>query len=129
MGVWDDRWSMYQETLPILRTAVDGGLFAGKVREEILVNGKWIPGLLVMVEVFLAIRESIYGALGGRIESSLHQGLIGPRFKRNEQLVNPIIAPFTNESRISICSATSRGLHSWYLVRNPQPYTSSSESC
>jgi mgtE-like transporter len=129
MGVWDDRWSMYQETLPILLTAVDGGLFAWNVREEILATGKGIPGLVVMVEMFLPTRESVYGVLSGRIASGLHQGLIEPRFKRNEQLVNLIIAPFTNGIRLSICSVSSRGLQSWYLGGNPQPCTSSSESC
>lgn len=34
------------------------------------------PSLLVMVPVFLATRGNVYGALGGRISSEFHWGLI-----------------------------------------------------
>jgi mgtE-like transporter len=102
MGVWDDFWSIYREALPVLLIALCGGLFAGLVLEEILESVERFPGLLVMVPVFLATRGNVYGALGGRISSGLHQGLIEPRFERNDRLVNAVVASFINGIGISV---------------------------
>jgi mgtE-like transporter len=102
MGVWDDFWSIYREALPLLLIALGGGLFAGLVLEEIIESVERFPGLLVMVPVFLATRGNVYGALGGRISSGLHQGLIEPRFERNERLVNAVVASFINGIGISV---------------------------
>ncbi len=95
-------WSIYREALPILVVALGGGLFAGLVLEGMLESVERFPGLLVMVPVFLATRGNVYGALGGRISSGLHQGLINPRFERNERLINAVIASFINGIGISI---------------------------
>ena len=102
MGVRDDFWSIYREALPVLFVALGGGLFAGLVLEGLIESVERFPGLLVMVPVFLATRGNVYGALGGRIASGLHQGLIEPRFERNERLVNAVLASFINGIGISI---------------------------
>ena len=102
-------WSIYREALPVLMIALLGGLFAGLVLEEILESVARFPGLLVMVPVFLATRGNVYGALGGRIASGLHQGLIEPRFEYNERLVNAVLASFINGIGISIAI----GLITW----------------
>ncbi len=95
-------WSIYREALPVLMVALLGGLFAGLVLEEILESVARFPGLLVMVPVFLATRGNVYGALGGRIASGLHQGLLEPRFEYNERLVNAVLASFINGIGISV---------------------------
>lgn len=102
MGLWEDCWSIYREALPVLVVALLGGLFAGLVLERILESVARFPGLLVMVPVFLATRGNVYGALGGRIASGLHQGLIDPRFELNERLVNAVVASFVNGIGVSI---------------------------
>ncbi|AFZ72445.1 magnesium transporter [Natronobacterium gregoryi] len=102
MSVRRDFWSIYREALPVLLIALGGGLFAGLVLEDILESVERFPGLLVMVPVFLATRGNVYGALGGRISSGLHQGLLEPRFERNERLVNAVLASFINGIGISI---------------------------
>jgi mgtE-like transporter len=94
-------WEIYREALPILLVALLGGLFSGLVLEELLGSVARFPGLLVMVPVFLATRGNVYGALGGRISSGLHQGLISPEFEWNERLVNAIVASFVNGVSIS----------------------------
>ena len=106
-------WSIYRESLPILLVALGGGLFAGLVLEEILESVERFPGLLVMIPVFLATRGNVYGALGGRISSGLHQGLIEPRFEWNERLVNAVVASFINGIGISIVI----GFISWAALR------------
>ena len=102
MSVRSDFWSIYREALPVLLIAVVGGLFAGLVLESLLESVERFPGLLVMVPVFLATRGNVYGALGGRIASGLHQGLIEPRFEYDERLANAVLASFVNGIGISV---------------------------
>ncbi|WP_255170795.1 magnesium transporter [Natrononativus amylolyticus] len=102
MNYREEFWGIYREAIPILLLALGGGLFAGLVLEGLLESVERFPGLLVMVPVFLATRGNVYGALGGRISSGLHQGLIEPRFEWNERLVNAVAASFVNGITISI---------------------------
>jgi len=102
MGVRSDFWEIYRESLPVLLVALSGGLFAGLVLEGLVESVSEYPGLLVMVPVFLATRGNVYGALGGRIASGLHQGLLEPRFQRDERLVNAALASLINGVGISV---------------------------
>ncbi|WP_254862748.1 magnesium transporter [Halovivax gelatinilyticus] len=102
MTVRSEAWGIYRQALPILLIALAGGLFAGLVLESIIESVERFPGLLVMVPVFLATRGNVYGALGGRISSGLHQGLIEPNFEWDERLVNAVLASFINGIGISI---------------------------
>ncbi len=102
MSVRQEFWSIYREAIPILFIALGGGLFAGVVLEGMVESVERFPGLLVMVPVFLATRGNVYGALGGRISSGLHQGLLPPAFERNDRLVNAVLASFINGIGISI---------------------------
>lgn len=102
MSVRREFLSIYRQALPILFLTLGGGLFAGLVLEGVLESVDRFPGLLVMVPVFLATRGNVYGALGGRISSGLHQGLIPPTFERNDRLVNAVTASFINGVGISI---------------------------
>ena len=112
MGVQSDFWAIYRESLPILFIALGGGLFAGLVLEGLVESVERFPGLLVMVPVFLATRGNVYGALGGRIASGLHQGLIEPHFERNDRLVNAVLASFVNGIGISIVI----GIITWLVL-------------
>ena len=94
--------AIYREALPLLVIALLGGLFAGLVLEEILETVERFPGILVMVPVFLATRGNVYGALGGRISSGLHQGLLSPTFEWDDRLINAVTASFINGIGISI---------------------------
>lgn len=95
-------WAIYRETIPVLLVALAGGLFAGLVLEQLVESVTRFPGLLVMVPVFLATRGNVYGSLGGRIASGLHQGLVRPQFEWNPRLVHAVIASFINGIGISI---------------------------
>ena len=108
-------WSIYREAVPILLIALLGGLFAGIVLERMLESVARFPGLLVMVPVFLATRGNVYGALGGRIASGLHQGLLRPRFEQNPRLVQAVLASFINGIGISIVIGVLTWLALWVL--------------
>ena len=105
MSATAEFWSIYREALPVLFISLAGGLFAGLVLEQLLEQTARFPGLLVMVPVFLATRGNVYGALGGRIASGLHQGLLRPRFERNDRLIHAVVASFINGIGISIVIA------------------------
>lgn len=95
-------WRIYRESLPVLFVALLGGLFSGLVLDALVGAAERFPGLLVMVPVFLATRGNVYGALGGRVASGLHQGLIEPTFERDDRLVNAVIASFVNGIGLSL---------------------------
>ena len=95
-------WSIYRQALPVLGISLGGGLFAGVVLDSLVDAVADVPGLLVMVPVFLATRGNVYGALGGRIASGLHQGLIEPTLGYNERLLNAVVASLINGVGISI---------------------------
>jgi mgtE-like transporter len=105
MGAWDEFWAIYRQTLPVLVIALFGGLIAGLVLGNVVEQAVSVPGLLVMVPVFLATRGNVYGALGGRISTGLHQGLVQPRFERQDRLVNAVLASFINAIGISVVIA------------------------
>jgi mgtE-like transporter len=102
MSVREEFWGIYRQSLPVLVVSLGGGLFAGLVLEGVVEHVAEFPGLLVLVPVFLATRGNIYGALGGRIATGLHQGLIEPRFEWDERLVNAVVASLVNAVAISV---------------------------
>jgi mgtE-like transporter len=102
MDVRAEAATIYRETLPVLVVSLGGGLFAGLVLEGLLESVAEFPGLLVMVPVFLATRGNVYGALGGRIASGLHQGLIEPQLQYDRRLANAALASLINGIGISV---------------------------
>lgn len=101
MSTGGEFWAIYREALPVLTVALLGGLFAGIVLQMLVDSVARFPGLLVMVPVFLATRGNVYGALGGRIASGLHQGVVRPRIEWNPRLVHALVASFINAIGIS----------------------------
>ncbi|PSP63292.1 hypothetical protein BRC79_11510 [Halobacteriales archaeon QH_8_67_27] len=64
-----------------------------------------VPGLLVVVPAFLAIRGSVYGSLGSRLSSALHQGLIAARFEADDRLIRAVVAALINGVAASLIAA------------------------
>lgn len=115
MSVLRDAAGIYKESLGILAVSLAGGLFAGAVlggegMTEALAE---YPGLLLLLPAFLATRGNVYGALGARISTGLHQGLIQPRFEFDRRLVSAITASLVNGLTISVFV----GVMSWGILR------------
>lgn len=100
-------WRIYRESLPILVVSLAGGIFAGSVLgSEGMTSGfERFPGMLLLLPAFLATRGNVYGALGARISSGLHQGMIDPTFSRDRRLVNAIAASYINGISVSVLIA------------------------
>ena len=71
----------YREALPALVASAAGGLVAGVVLGGMRAELREVPGLLVLVPALLATRGNVYGSLGARLSTALHQGLIEPRVR------------------------------------------------
>ena len=99
--------NIYRQSILILLISLAGGLFAGTIMgtEPMIQRFKDHPGLLLLLPAFLATRGNVYGALGARIASGLHQGLITPRLAWDRRLINAITASFINGIGISVVIA------------------------
>jgi mgtE-like transporter len=95
---------IYRETLPVILVSLGAGLFAGTVLgSETMRSGiESVPGLLLLLPAFLATRGGVYGSLGARLSSGLHQGVIEPRFELDRRLTNAVAASFINGMTVSI---------------------------
>ncbi|WP_336000847.1 magnesium transporter [Halorientalis halophila] len=96
----------YREALPVLAVSAVGGLFAGVVLGGMEAELQAVPGLLMLVPALLATRGNVYGSLGARLGSALHQGLIEPRFDRgDERLRGAVAAALANGVLVSLFAA------------------------
>lgn len=92
----------FRENLPTLVASAVGGLLAGGFLETMRGELRAVPGLLVLVPALLATRGNVYGALGARVSTALHQGLIRPRFRTDDdRLMRAVAAAFLNGVFIS----------------------------
>ena len=96
----------YRGALPTLLVSAVGGLLAGTILGGMEGELAAVPGLLVVVPAFLAIRGSVYGSLGSRLSSALHQGLVEPRFEYDERVARAILAALLNGLAASLFAAT-----------------------
>lgn len=115
MGVGQGVWRIYRESLPILFVSLLGGIFAGSVLgSQGMIDGfERYPGLLLLLPAFLATRGNVYGALGARISSGLHQGILEPKFQRDDRFVAAVTSSFVNGIGISLFI----GVFSWGILR------------
>jgi mgtE-like transporter len=82
----------YRETLPVLLVSAGGGLFAGLVLAGMERELRAVAGLIVLVPALLATRGNVYGSLGARLGSALHQGLIEPRVSAGDERLRTAVA-------------------------------------
>jgi mgtE-like transporter len=75
----------YREALPALSASLVGGLLAGAVLGGMRRELAAVPGLLVLVPALLATRGNVYGSLGARVATALHQGLVEPRVRLGDE--------------------------------------------
>ncbi|MFP9190315.1 magnesium transporter [Natronosalvus vescus] len=104
MSAQASAWDVYRQALPVILVSLVAGLFAGTILgSETMRNGiERVPGILVLLPAFLATRGGVYGSLGARLSSGLHQGLIEPRFTLDTRLSNAIVASFINGMVVSV---------------------------
>jgi mgtE-like transporter len=113
----------YREGLPALGASVVGGLIAGVVLGGMRGELRAVPGLLVLIPALLATRGNVYGSLGARIATGLHQGLVEPRVDfGDERLRGAVAAAIGNGLLAGFFAATVVFLLLTGLSRDPAPY-------
>ncbi len=98
----------YESALPALGLSVLGGLLAGVVLGGMQAELRAVPGLLVLVPALLATRGNVYGSLGARLSTGLHQGLVEPRVDLgNRRLRGAMAAALANGLLASAVAAVA----------------------
>jgi mgtE-like transporter len=92
MSVREVATEAYAEALPALSASLVGGLLAGVVLGGMRAELEALPGLLVLVPALLATRGNVYGSLGARIATALHQGLVEPRVRGADRRLYAAVA-------------------------------------
>jgi mgtE-like transporter len=107
MSVREVAVGAYREGLPALSASLLGGLLAGVVLGGMRGELRAVPGLLVLVPALLATRGNVYGSLGARLATGLHQGLIEPRVRgADDRLYRAVAAAISNGLLASAFAAT-----------------------
>ena len=103
----DSAIDVYRQALPVIVVSLVAGLFAGTLlgTETMREGIESVPGILLLLPAFLATRGGVYGSLGARLSSGLHQGLIDPHFEWNDRLRNAVVASFLNGMIVSMVIA------------------------
>ncbi len=70
-----------KESIPVLIICSLGGVGAGIILQNMEEYLFTIPGLLILLPASLGMRGNISGALGSRLASALHLGMIEPELK------------------------------------------------
>ncbi|MFH1722377.1 MAG: magnesium transporter [Candidatus Altiarchaeota archaeon] len=75
-----------RESVPVLTLCTLGGVLAGIILMRMTPDFNKIPGLIILLPAILGNRGNISGALGSRLGSALHLGLISPELRWNNTL-------------------------------------------
>jgi mgtE-like transporter len=110
-----------KEIIPILTITSIGSLFAGFVLSGMQEQLELLPGLMVLVPAVMDTRGNIYGALGSRLSSGMHLGVIRPRFERNKNLTNAIGVSLINTVAVSIAMSVLAYILLWVLSYDTIP--------
>lgn len=112
----------YREALPALAASVVGGLFAGVVLSGMRPELRAVEGLIVLVPALLATRGNVYGSLGARLATALHQGIIEPSpIPDDERVWAAIAAALANGLLASAFAAVAAYLALVLLARPVAP--------
>ncbi|WP_338726659.1 magnesium transporter [Haladaptatus sp. DJG-WS-42] len=107
MSARDIALEAYREALPALTASVAGGLFAGVVLSGMRAELQDVAGLLVLIPALLATRGNVYGSLGARLATGLHQGLVEPHvFNGDRRLQSAVAAAMANGILASLFAAS-----------------------
>lgn len=96
----------YREAFGILVLSAVASVFSGVVLGGMDRELAVVPGLLTIVPALLATRGSVYGSLGARLATGLHQGLVEPELSLPDTRVRrAVVAAMLNGVVISAVAA------------------------
>lgn len=110
---------MLKQSLPLLIVCGIGGIVAGNTLGAMVSIFKDIPGLIVVIPAVIALRGNISTALGSRLGSAYHLGIIDAKNLWNEELKQNIIGSLVLSFLMSFIIGVLAYVTS--LVLNVQP--------
>lgn len=96
--------NILKQSIPVFLLCSVGGVAAGLILEDLKYDLTAVPGILILLPAILGMRGNISGALGSRIASALHLGLISPELKMNKTLSDNLIASLILNSLMAFTS-------------------------
>lgn len=107
---------IYRQALPVIGVSLLAGLFAGTVLGAAPMRRAIasVPGVLLLLPAFLATRGGVYGSLGARLSSGLHQGVLPTAIDlADRRLRNAIVASVVNGIAVSLFIAAVAAIILW----------------
>jgi mgtE-like transporter len=96
--------SILKQSIPVFMLCAVGGITAGLILDGIKSDLSMIPGILILLPAVLGMRGNISGALGSRIASALHLGLIQAELRWNNTLSENMAASLILNTLMSLFS-------------------------
>ena len=90
----EEHSSIIKESLIALLICAIGDLCAGLILGKMTFFLEAFPGLLVIIPGAIGMRGNIFGSFASRLSTSLHIGIISPKFKFSEYLNYNIFSSF-----------------------------------
>jgi len=96
--------NILKQSIPVFMLCSIGGIVAGLLLEGIKNDLTKVPGLFILLPAVLGMRGNISGALGSRLASALHLGLIQPELRWNRTLSRNLAASLILNTLMAIFS-------------------------
>jgi len=90
------------QSLPILLVTSIGEVIAGSVLGKMSYAMEMIPGLIVLIPSIMDLRGNIGTALGSRVSTMLHLGILGKHFSFNKIIGHNIGASFSLTAAVAL---------------------------
>lgn len=113
---------MLKQSLPLLIVCGLGGILAGNIFGAMSAILRDIPGLIVVIPAVIAMRGNISTALGSRLGSAYHLGIIDAENLLNKELKQNIIASLILSLIMSIIIGFLAYITSLFLNVYPDPF-------
>jgi mgtE-like transporter len=113
---------MLKQSLPLLVVCGLGGILAGNTFGAMANTLQDIPGLIVVIPAVIAMRGNISTALGSRLGSAYHLGIINAENLWNEELKQNLLGSITLSLIMSIIIGFLAYGSSLILNVHPNPF-------
>lgn len=113
---------MLKQSLPLLIVCGIGGIVAGNTLGAMVSIFKDIPGLIVVIPAIIALRGNISTALGSRLGSAYHLGIIDAENMWNKELKQNIIGSLVLSFLMSFVIGVLAYVTSLVLNVQPDPF-------
>ncbi len=112
---------MVKQSLPLIVLCGLGAIVAGSTLSLMVDLFRSIPGLIVVIPAIIAMRGNISTALGSRLGSAYHLGVIYSENLWNDELKQNILGSFILSFIFSIIIGLLAYIFSYFLGVSPDP--------